>query len=311
MKINVGVDIGGTSIKTGLVNSEGKVLAQHKTATEPARGNDRMIQSIIETIQKLLIDNCLSINQIGSVGVGVPGTVDSKQGLVVFAPNIFWNDLEIASAFRSALDVPIYLGQDSRAAVWGEYLVGSGKGYRNIAGLTLGTGIGCGMIINGRLFHGGLNTAGEFGHQIVEIDGNPCNCGRTGCLEAHAAGLAIVREGKKINYEITVKDVFDLAMAGYVDAKEIVKNVVKYLGVGIVNLINLNSPELICISGGISNAPDELLFNPLKDFVLARAYSAAAGKVKIVKSVLGENAPMIGAALLNRETEFERIDHEN
>ena len=169
------------------------------------------------------------------------------------------------------------------------------------------------MILDGKIFHGGLNTAGELGHTIVELNGNKCNCGKIGCLEAHSAGLAIVREGKKIPgveklinkeaSEISVKDVFSLAESGHPDARRITDSVVAYLGIAFVNLINVNSLELISISGGISNAPDELLFNPLKKFIRERAYSAIADKVKLVKSSLGDNAPMIGAALLDISTQ--------
>lgn len=309
-KINIGVDVGGTNINTGFINQDGKIIFQNSMKTEPARGINDILQAIIQNIKIMLMELNISILEVNSIGIGVPGTTDSKNGIVVFAPNIFWENVQVSGIICEVFHVPVHLGQDSRAAVWGEYLAGSGKDYDNIASITLGTGIGCGMIINGKLFHGGLNTAGEFGHQIVEINGNKCNCGKTGCLEAYAGGLAIVREGLKIpNIEkhinkdikgLSVKDVYSLAESGNVDAKRITDSVVDYLGIGFVNLININSLELISISGGISNAPDELLFNPLKQFIQERAYSAIANKVKLVRSCLGDNAPMIGAALLHR-----------
>ena len=312
-KFNVGVDVGGTTINTGFINQSGKIISHTTMATEAKRGSEAIIQAIIRKIKLMLAESGKAQKDIGSIGIGVPGTADSKNGVVVFAPNIFWQNVQVSAPLREAFNVPVHLGQDSRAAAWGEYLVGSAKGYKNTASITLGTGIGCGMIIDGRLFHGGLNTAGEFGHMIVELNGNKCNCGKTGCLEAHSAGLFIVREGKKIPDvekilrknpdEVTVKDVFRLAEKGNTDAGKITDSVVSYLGMGFVNLINLNSLELISISGGISNAPDELLLNPLKEFIRQRAYSAIADKVKIVKSSLGDNAPMIGAALLDKSAE--------
>lgn len=309
-KINIGVDVGGTTINTGFVTSEGKIIGQNSMKTEPSRGCDNIIDAIIGNIKKLLEEQNMNIEVINSIGIGVPGTVNSNDGKVVFAPNIFWKDVQVSAKIKEVFNVPVFLGQDSRASAWGEYLVGSGKGYKNMASITLGTGIGCGMIMDGKIFHGGLNTAGEFGHQMVEIEGHKCNCGKTGCLEAYTAGLAIVRDGKKItdvekliqkpSEEITVKDVFDLAQSGNEDAIKITDSVVAYLGMGFVNLINLISPELISLSGGISNAPDELLFYPLKKVIKARAYSAISEKLVLVKSSLGDNAPMIGAALLYR-----------
>lgn len=307
-KINIGVDVGGTTINTGIIDQIGKIIFQNSMKTDPGRGSQAILQAIIDNIRNMLNETQISHSAINSIGLGVPGTADSNNGIVVFAPNIFWKNVQASAPIKEAFGVPVHLGQDSRASAWAEYLVGAGKGYRNIASITLGTGIGCGMIIDGKLFHGGLNTAGEFGHQIVELNGYKCNCGKNGCLEAYAAGLAIVREGGKIpdiekiigkNLEkLTVKDVFSLAESGNDDARRITNSVVAYLGMGFVNLINLNSLELISISGGISNAPDALLFNPLKKFIKERAYSAVADKVILVKSSLGDQAPVIGAALL-------------
>lgn len=307
-KIYIGVDVGGTTINTGLVDCSGKILHSNTQSTDARRGSTAVIQSIINIIKALLAETGVPVTQVASIGIGVPGTADSKNGVVVFAPNIFWKDVQVSSLIRKAFNIPVFLGQDSRAAAWAEFLVGAGKGYRNIASVTLGTGIGCGMILNGKLFHGGLNTAGEFGHQIVELEGNVCNCGKRGCLEAHSAGLYIVREGRKIpNVEklidkdpdqLTVKDIYFLAGKDNAAARKITDSVVAYLGMGFVNLINLNSLELISISGGISNAPDDLLLNPLRKFIKERVYSAISDKVLLVKSSLGDNAPMIGAALL-------------
>jgi glucokinase len=177
------------------------------------------------------------------------------------------------------------------------------------------------MVIDGRIFHGALNTAGEFGHQIVEIEGESCNCGRHGCLEAHAGGLAIVREAQQQiphlrdliggNREVTVADVYRLAEAGNAQARQLTDRVVRYIGVGLVNLINLNSVEMICLSGGISNAPADLLLDPLIAFVRSRAYEMAATGVRICRSTLGEDAPLIGAALLHRESGYAALAREN
>ncbi len=305
--LNIGVDIGGTNIKLGLIDSDGRILHQTKTPTVPERGSDAIIASIVSALKELLQEASLHPEDLTSIGIGVPGTADASTGTVVYAPNIFWRDVPIVSTIQATFSLPIYIAQDTRAAAWAEFLVGTARGLRGIAAVTLGTGVGCGMVLDGRIFHGALNTAGEFGHQIVAIDGETCNCGRRGCLEAHAGGLAIVREAKKRipnlrqlvgKDEIGVDDVYLLAQQGNAQAREITDEVVRYIGVGLVNLINLNSLEMICLSGGISNAPAELLLDPLVAFVRGRAYQAISDKVQICRSTLGEDAPLIGASLL-------------
>jgi glucokinase len=316
-KFNVGVDVGGTNIKFGITDESGTILLQSKTKTEPQRGSDAIVQSIIGGVKSLLDEASLSHAELNAIGVGVPGTADSENGVVIYAPNLFWRNVEIAGVIQPVFNVPVYVAQDTRAAAWGEYLVGAGRGARGLASVTLGTGIGCGMVFDGRIFHGALNTAGEFGHQIVEIDGAPCNCGRHGCLEAHAGGLAIVRDAKqhipaiealvhKPLDQIGVDDVYQLALAGNPEARHLTDSVVKYIGIGLVNLLNLTGIELICLSGGISNAPSELLLDPLIAFVRERAYEGAVAKIRICRSALGEDAPMIGASLLAREPSMSR-----
>lgn len=312
-RFSIGVDIGGTSIKFGIVDENGTILVRRKADTEPDRGSEAIAECIVSSIRGMLQDASLHHDDVTSIGLGVPGTADSATGTVVYAPNLFWRNVPIVAAIQPSFAAPIAIAQDTRAAAWAEYLVGSARGVQNLAAVTLGTGIGCGMVIGGRIFHGGLNTAGEFGHQIVELDGDACNCGRRGCLEAYAGGLAIVRRAKerisqigkllgKSESAVTVSDVYELASAGNQEARQITGEVMRYIGIGLVNLINLNSVETICISGGISNAPPALLLDPLVEFVRRRAYQEIADKVQICRSALGEDAPLIGAALLYRAT---------
>jgi glucokinase len=256
----------------------------------------------------------VQIGQIKSIGLGVPGSVDSERGIIVFAPNIFAVNVEATKAIRNYIDVPVYLAQDSQAAAWAEHIVGAGRGHKSVVTVTLGTGIGCGIVLDGKIYRGSLNhTAGELGHQIVEFDGRLCNCGRRGCLETRAAGLAIVRAaiesipdletllGRGVQ-SVSVKDVFDLALKGNQQARQIAADVVKYLGLGLVCLINLLSPALITLSGGISEAPAELLFDPLVDFVRRNAYPTMSDAARICRSPLGRDAPLIGVAILDRQS---------
>ena len=306
-KINVGVDVGGTTIHTGVVTDDGQIIKKITAKTIVDQGSEIIIDTIIDNINALLGEMSLAADTIGSIGIGFPGTVESSKGIVVFAPNIFFENVDVRSKIAKSFNCPVYLGQDSRAAAWAEYCVGAGVNCNNLAAITIGTGIGCGLIIEGKIFHGGYNTAGEFGHQLISPNGYPCNCGRNGCLETFSGGLAILREGKKLDKGLqvqNVKDVYDLALQGHLGALDITDMVVVNLGIGMVNLINLMSLEMITISGGISNAPDSLLFDPLRKFVEEHAYSAVAKRVKIEHSPLGDNAGLIGAALLDETTEF-------
>lgn len=310
--LSVGVDVGGTNIKFGLVEDTGKVLSRTKTRTNVSGGSEAIVGDVAEGIRALLQQCDVPIEHLRCIGIGIPGTTDSTRGIVTFAANLFWKEFEIVKAVRRFLSAPVYAAQDTRAAAWAEYLVGAGRDLRSLAAMTLGTGIGCGMVFDGKIFHGGLNSAGEVGHVIVELEGYPCNCGRRGCLEAYAAGPAIVREAKatipgledllhKESPSIEVHDVYLLAQRGNEAARRITDSVVRYIGVELVNLINTNSLELVTLSGGISNAPRELLLDPLIEFVKTHVYQCISTTVRICRSPLGEDAPMIGAALLFKE----------
>lgn len=309
--LNVGLDVGGTNTKIGLLDERGNILAQKKIPTNPQLGSETSIRIIAEAIDSVLAECGIRADALRSIGIGVPGTADVETGTVIFAPNIFWRNVPIGPVLRSIFHVPVYVTQDTRAAAWAEHLVGTARGVKSLASVTLGTGIGCGMVLDGKIFHGGMNTAGEFGHQIVEFDGKSCNCGRRGCLEAYAGGLAIVREARnrfpsatellhKPETEITVDDVYRLSEQGYPEARKLTDEVVKYVGIGLVNLINLTSIEMICISGGISNAPRALLLDPLIAFIRARAYEMVAANIRLCSSTLRDDAPLIGASLLFR-----------
>ena len=311
---SVGIDLGGTNIKFCVADQLGEIRAHHRIATPIAEGCDGIFDAIVANIPVMLKVAGVQLAQIESIGLGVPGSVDPDRGVIVFAPNIFAVNVEAATAIRKHIDIPVYLAQDSQAAAWAEHMVGAGRGLPSVVTVTLGTGIGCGIVIDEKIYRGSLNhTAGELGHQIVELDGSLCNCGRRGCLETRAAGLAIVRSAIETipNLEsllgrsaqsVTVKDVFNLALKGNSQARQITDEVVKYLGLGLVSLINLLGPALVTLSGGISEAPAELLFDPLVDFVRRNAYPTVAAAAQICRSPLGCDAPLIGVAILHRQS---------
>ena len=307
--LNIGVDIGGTYTKFGIINSDGKVIHHKKLRTQLNPEPNLFIEVIIENIKTLADEANISIDIINSIGIGVPGTVDSSKGVVVFAPNLFWRNVEIIKIIKRKINNEIFIAQDSRAAAWAEYLIGCAKNYQSIVSITLGTGVGCGIVNEGKILHGGLNTAGEFGHQLVKLNGKKCNCGKRGCIEAYIGGRSILDQSfqnkslkrclfEKFGSSPTVKNIYSLAESGNIEALKITNSVWLYLGIGLVNLINLLSPQLISISGGISNAKDNLLFDPLTEFVKNNVYSPVSDKIEIVKSRLNDIAPLIGASML-------------
>lgn len=302
--LHIGIDIGGTFIKSAVVDENGSIKHLHSFATE--KGYEAILSTIKASLKEIFEKEIIPKN-IKSIGLGVPGTTDPLTGNIIFAPNIFLKDVNIAAQLKKEFGIPVFCTQDSRAAAWGEYLAGKGKGFETIVCITLGTGIGCGIIINGKIFHGGLNTAGEFGHQIIRYNGRECNCGKKGCLEAYAGGPGLLKSarerfqafhGNGNERDISVKTIFDMAVNKNKEACTIIEELIRDLGTGLVNLVNILSPQLITLSGGISNAPDYLLFDELVKFVKTNGYPACTEKLRIEKSGLDDSAPVIGAALL-------------
>lgn len=315
--IHLGVDIGGTKTNIGLVDARGIVLAERKMATRTGTGTQSPTEDIraIAQTANALVTAVTGSGTLHSIGIGVPGTVDGNLGEIVFAPNLSWRHIPIRDIFAETFQLPIYVSQDTQAAAWGEFLYGAGRGMQNIACITIGTGIGCGLIIGGHLYKGHFGTAGEIGHTVVEKKGLPCNCGKNGCMEVYASGTAIlnrfrlaveagrgtsVLEHKQLD-EITTPDVFAGAKSCDPLAEEIIGSAVEYLSMALTNLVNLVCPEAVILSGGISQQR-ELYINPLIERTYDRMYSVLRDRVKIIPAELGTNAPLIGAAMLFKDS---------
>jgi glucokinase len=311
---NIGVDIGGTKINIGLIDGSGQILSMKTIPTSPKIGYRAIVSNVVEQVRTMLDRAELDLTQVNSLGVGVPGTVNSKAGIVVYAPNLDWREVPIAKALRDEFALPLSIGQDTHAAVWAEFLFGAGVGCENLVCLTVGTGIGSGLVINKRLYLGSLKYVGEVGHSLVELDGRPCSCGNRGCLETYASGSAIQKRGRELidspeefvrdpEKGLTTPDVLLAAEGGHPQAVQVVDEAVSYLGMGIVNLIHLFGPEKVILSGGLSNA-EKLILEPVKEFVKKRSYANVADLVEITKAKLGEYAPMIGAAFLYQDERY-------
>ena len=309
----IGIDVGGTNVKIALVNDEGKILYSNSVPTRAEMGYEYTVNNIKQAIYDLLKEKKLESKDIQGIGFGFPGQVDYKAGIVRNAPNIpGWVEIPFAKIFEDEFHIPTRVDNDVRCAALGELNYGAGKGCENLICITVGTGIGSGLIVNGKLVRGASNAAGEIGHIKLQMNGGPiCGCGDTGCLEAFASGPAIValaedyiKGGKSTKYRelangapITPYIVCEAAKAGDPVAQRIFTIIGEYIGIGMASVVNLLNPEKIIIGGGVADA-GEYLLNPLSETLKKRAMKIAGETVKIVHAELGNTAGVIGASLL-------------
>ena len=290
--LKLGIDIGGTKIGLGLLGENNSLLAHSRLAVADivSVGNDikRATEALCESAGVLLSD-------IGSIGIGIPGTVSEDGRKILKAPNISLIGDDFTSVIEKALGVSVFLVQDSRAGALGEYVCGGGKGSKTLICFTLGTGIGTGIVIDGKIYNGGLGSAGELGHVPVIEDGRPCGCGKRGCLEKYCAGLGLEITAKELfGTDADSKLLFIKAKMGAPAAKTAIASAVNVLGQAIVSALNLLSPDCVLFSGGLSEEKSYLV--PLIDYVKEHCYVSEA-LPKIAKAELGELSPLIGAAL--------------
>ena len=310
--IAIGIDIGGTSIKGAAVDSNGRVYETFSMPFIKGEVGEVTIRKLAEIVKEYISAHKLE-NKIAGIGIGSPGTLDVKNGVVNYANNLGWNDLHVADIMHEILPYPVRLTNDANAASLGEAKYGAGKAYETIIMLTLGTGVGGGIIINGKLFEGNEGKGGELGHEVIVVDGEPCTCGRRGCLETYASATALIRETKKAMYAnkrsllweicpeielVSGKTPFEAAKQGDIVANKVLDNYVKYLGEGILNFCNTFRPNVIVLSGGVANA-GKFLFDKLNKYVEDRYYGyKSTPAVKIVPAELGYDSGKIGAAAL-------------
>ena len=310
--IAIGIDIGGMSIKGAAVDSNGRVYERFSMPFIKGEPGEVTIHKLAEMVKEYIAANKLEKKIVG-IGIGSPGTLDIEHGIVNYANNLGWNELPVADLMNETLPYPVRLTNDANAASLGEAKYGAGKSYQTIIMLTLGTGVGGGIIIDGKLFEGNQGKGGELGHTVIVVDGEPCTCGRKGCLEAYASASALIRETKKamrlnkrslmwkISPEIDLVDgkvPFEAAKKGDKDAIEVLDNYIKYLGEGILNYCNIFRPNVIVLSGGVANA-GAYLFDRLNAYVKERNYGyQSTPEVKIVPAELGYDSGKIGAAAL-------------
>lgn len=311
----IGIDLGGTNLRAALADVEsGRVYHQRKCPTLAAEGQEAVIQRIVQLIRELVQASELPPGTIKGIGIGVPGTPDIDLGIIQFLPNLpgRWLNVPLRAIIQEQVQLPVALINDVRAITLGEWTFGAGRGAETVVCLAIGTGIGGGVVTNGR-FHLGIGgTAGEFGHQVVELDGLPCGCGGRGCLELYASGPAIAAMGVKevmhghttrigelvdhdlnqINVEVIVR----AAREGDPVAIGILKRAGRYLGIAVGNILGVVSPQKVIFGGGVSHAGD-LLLTPIMETIRERVHVIPVEKVEFVLAELGIDGGLIGAAL--------------
>ncbi|MCM1339384.1 MAG: ROK family protein [Muribaculaceae bacterium] len=313
MKKRIGIDVGGTNVKIALVDENGKIIYSNSVPTYAKMGYEYTVNNIKQAIRDLMKETNTDSTSIDAIGFDFPGQVDYKTGVVKLAPNIpGWVNVPIAQMIEDEFHIPTKIDNDVRCAALGELKFGAGRGCENFICMTVGTGIGSGLVINGKLVRGAANAAGELGHIKLQTQGGPlCGCGDTGCLEAFASGPAIVamandylKGGKAAKFsemagdgEITPYIVAKAAEAGDPIAKRIFEIIGEYIGLGLTSVINLLNPEKVIIGGGVAESGD-LLLDPIRRTVKARAMSVAGNSVEIVQAELGNSAGVIGASML-------------
>lgn len=315
MAKRIGIDVGGTNVKIALVDDNGKIIYSNSVPTYAKMGYEYTVNNIKQAIKDLMKETNTTPSDIEGIGFDFPGQVDCKTGVVKLAPNIpGWVNVPIAQMIEDEFHIPTRIDNDVRCAALGELKFGAGRGCENFICITVGTGIGSGIVINGKVVRGATNAAGELGHIKLQMNGGPiCGCGDTGCLEAFASGPAIVamaqeyiKGGKSTKFremaaveggEITPYMVAKAAEEGDPVAKRIFEIVGEYIGIGLTSVINLLNPERVIIGGGVAES-GELLLGPIRKTIKERAMVVAGNSVEIVPAQLGNSAGVIGASML-------------
>lgn len=313
-KFAVGVDLGGTKIDVGIIRHDGKVIKKKREQTLVQKGPHAVIQQMLRMTNEILQYCSLTGNNILGIGIGAAGPMDMKKGFLIQPPNLpGWERVQIVKPFAEKFKTKVILNNDANAAALAEWYFGAGKRCKNMVYLTVSTGIGGGIIINGKLYLGANDNAGELGHQTILPDGPECGCGNNGCLEALASGTSIARIGREAvrknpqsllyhmaNYmqdNITAKMVFQAAAQGDSTAQQVVEKCAAYLGIGIANIINAFNPQRVVLGGGVSRAGKTWL-SLVREEAKRRAMKPLYEAVDIVLSELGDDVGVIGAATL-------------
>lgn len=313
----IGIDLGGTNIVASVVDDDYNIIGTSKTPTNSPRSADEIFDDIADVCEEAVKTAGLTMEDIDSVGMGTPGTVN-QDGVIEFANNLAFNNVPARTMLAKRINKPeekVFIENDANCAALGEAYAGCGNGAKDFVAVTLGTGVGSGVIIGCKIVNGVNYAGGECGHMVIVVDGEQCSCGRKGCWEAYASATALIRQTKKAMEEypdslmhklakeegkVSGRTAFDAMRLGDIAGIKVVDDYIKYVACGLINIVNALQPEIICIGGGICNE-GETLMKPLRRFVQSERYSIHSKiQTKIVKAELGNDAGVIGAALLGK-----------
>lgn len=310
----IGVDLGGTNIAVGVVDDNYKIIGRGKVKTNAPRPAEEIFDDIKKAIDIAVADAGLTMDDISCIGVGTPGSVNKDNGTIEFSNNLKFDNVPAKKLLEDRTGKPCAFENDANAAALGEAYAGAGNGVKNFVAVTLGTGVGSGIIVGGKVLGGVNYAAGEMGHTVIVVNGEQCNCGRKGCWERYASATALISQTKaKMNEcpeskmwdecggdinKVNGRTAFNAMYAGDEAAKCVVDKYIYYVAVGVINIINTFQPDVVCIGGGISNEGDNLL-DPIRKYVEEERYTKYSKKqTNVCKAVLGNDAGIIGAALV-------------
>lgn len=312
----IGVDLGGTNIVVGIIDKNNKIVAKASRKTNAPRAAEGIFDDMADAVKEAMSQIHITNDDVISVGVGTPGSVNKGEELIEFANNLGFDNVPAYKLLRDRLGIQkVYFDNDANCAALGEAVAGCGKGVQNFIMITLGTGVGSGIIVNGKLVTGLNYAAGEMGHTVIVYDGLQCNCGRKGCWEKYSSATALIaqtKEAMKKNYnslmwelvgneisKVNGRTAFDAMRKGDAVAQAVVNNYVAILACGISNIVNTFQPDMVCVGGGVGNEKENLL-GPVRKILKSEIYSIHAKKqTQLVAAELGNDAGIIGAALLD------------
>ena len=309
MKYYIGVDLGGTNIVAGVVNENYEIIAKSSVKTNLPRPEQEIAADIIKVAKQAVEDAGLTMEQIEWVGMGTPGIANSETGIIEYSNNLGFVNTPMVKYLEEGLGKPAFIENDANAAAYGEYVAGAAKGAKNAVCITLGTGVGGGIVIDGKIYCGSNFGGAEIGHTVISVDGPQCTCGRKGCFEVFSSATGLIRMTKEAiadnpdssmakEDKISGRTAFNHMRSGDASAKAVVDKYIKHLAAGVTNTINIFQPDVLCIGGGVCNEGDPLLV-PMKEIVAKENYTRNSPKnAEIVIAKLGNDAGIIGAAFL-------------
>lgn len=315
----IGIDVGGTNLVAAVVDRDNQIVARAKRKTGASPTAEMLCDDLVELAKEAADNAGVARDEIEYVGIGFPGSVDRKNGIVQYTPNAPFRNTPIREWFHKTWNVPVFVGNDANCASLGEYFAGAARGKHSAVVVTLGTGVGIGAVVEGQSFLGFNGNGMEGGHMVIVTDGVPCNCGRRGCWEQYSSATALkrmtreemLRNPNSLMWELCEgttdkvggRTAFQAARSGDEAGKLVVGTYLKYLATGLTNLVNIFQPEILCLGGGVSNEADDLFLDPLRDLVAGERYNSRKKdslQTLLVKCQLGNDAGIIGAAYLGR-----------